>query len=71
MLPMFVAMASNACHILEAPLEQMDDIIAGRSYSPHYCKNRAASFVIAGLHGYEKCSLTGISNLHSQVGKGD
>lgn len=68
---MFVAMASNACHILEAALEQMDDIIAGKSCSPHYLKSIA--FVIAGLHGYEKFSLTciQIENLDSQVGKGD
>lgn len=56
-LPMCVAMASNACHILEAALEQMDDMIVGKSYSPHYLKNTAASFVIAGRHGYEKCGL--------------
>lgn len=59
---MFVAMASNACHILEAALEQMDDIIAGKSCSPHYLKNMAASFVIAGLHGYEKCSFDMYTN---------
>lgn len=72
-LPMFVTMASNACHILEAALEQMDDMIAGKSYSPHYLKNTAASFVIAGLRGYEKCGLTciQIEILDSQVRKGD
>lgn len=58
---MTVAMASNACHILEAALEQMDDIIAGKSYSPHYLKNKDASFIIAGLHDYEKCGLSSIS----------
>lgn len=69
---MIVAMASNAYHILKAALEQMDGIIAGKNYSPHYLKNTDASFVIAGLHGYEKCSLTSIQteNLDSWVRKG-
>lgn len=56
----FVAMASNACHILEAALERMDDIIAGKSYFTRYLKNTTASLVIAGLHRYEKCGLRGI-----------
>lgn len=70
---MVVAMASNACHIVEAALDQMDDIIAGQSFSPHYLKNTAASFVIAGLHGYGKCGLTciQIDILDGQVRKGD
>lgn len=65
-------MASNACHILEAALEQMDDIIAGKSYSPHYLKNTDASIVIAGLHDYKKCGLSTIQidNLDSKVRKG-
>lgn len=29
-------MASNASHMLEAALEQMDDIIAGKSFCFHY-----------------------------------
>uniref|UniRef100_A0A674N435 PPFIA binding protein 2 n=1 Tax=Takifugu rubripes TaxID=31033 RepID=A0A674N435_TAKRU len=42
-------MASNACHILEAALERMDDIIAGKSsgFFTHYLKNTTASLVIA------------------------
>lgn len=52
----FVAMASNACHILEAALERMDDIIAGKSsgFFTHYLKNTTASLAIAGLHRYER-----------------
>lgn len=70
---MVVAMASNACHIVEAALKQMDEMIAGKSSSAHYLKNTTASFVIAGLHGYGKCSLTCIQIhiLDGQVGKGD
>lgn len=41
-------MASNASHMLEAALEQMDDIIAGKSFCFHY--RYTAQFVIAGLH---------------------
>lgn len=45
-------MVSNACHIVEGALEQMDDIIAGKSYAPHYLKKMADSFFVAGFHGY-------------------
>uniref|UniRef100_H3D8H7 PPFIA binding protein 2a n=1 Tax=Tetraodon nigroviridis TaxID=99883 RepID=H3D8H7_TETNG len=37
-------MASNACHIVEAALKQMDEMIAGKSSSAHYLKNTTASF---------------------------
>lgn len=34
-------MASNASHILEAALEQMDEIIAGKSFCFHYLETDA------------------------------
>lgn len=46
----FVAMASNACNILEAALERMDDFIAGKSYFIHYLKNTTASLGTVSIH---------------------
>lgn len=44
-------MALNASHMLEAALEQMDDIIAGkRSLLMLSEIQKTAQFVIAGLH---------------------
>uniref|UniRef100_A0A669EQJ3 PPFIA binding protein 2 n=1 Tax=Oreochromis niloticus TaxID=8128 RepID=A0A669EQJ3_ORENI len=58
-------MASNASHMLEAALEQMDDIIAGkRSLLMLSEIQKTAQFVIAGLGGVSTDSQV---NLHSNA----